>query len=116
MPIVRSPSDTEDEAALGHRGAGDAPGQGVRRARRQAEVEGHEVPADRPDEAGEDHADRQHVGFDDAVAIVAATWVPKIRKATKLKNAAQPSAAMRGDSARVDTTVIELAASWKPLT
>ena len=50
------------------------------------------------------------------LAIVAATTVPKTRKATKLKNAAQ-STARRGDRTRVDTTVaIELAASWKPLT
>ena len=48
--------------------------------------------------------------------MVAATTVPKTRKATKLKNAAQITAS-RGDSTRVDTTVaIELAASWKPLT
>ncbi len=50
------------------------------------------------------------------VAIVAATTVPKIRKAAKLKNAAHTTA-NRGDSTRVDTTVaIEFAASWKPLT
>jgi fructose-specific phosphotransferase system IIC component len=50
------------------------------------------------------------------VAMVAATWVPKIRNATKLKKAAQITA-KRGVSTLVETTVaIELAASWKPLT
>src|SRR5436190_3565720 len=49
------------------------------------------------------------------VAIVAATFVPKIRNATKLKNAAQTTAA-RGVRTRVETTVaMEFAASWKPL-
>src|SRR5258705_1785941 len=47
--------------------------------------------------------------------IVFATCNPKKRKAMKLKNAAQTTAA-RGDSTRVETTVaIEFAASWKPL-
>ena len=47
-------------------------------------------------------------------AMVDATWVPKTRKATKLKKAAQATA-RRGVSTRVDTTVaMELAASWKP--
>ena len=51
-----------------------------------------------------------------SLAMVLATWVPKNRKAMKLKDAAQITA-RRGDSTRVDTTVaIELAASWKPLT
>ena len=51
-----------------------------------------------------------------SLAMVVATWVPKTRKATKLKNAAHATA-RRGESTRVDTTVaIELAASWKPLT
>src|SRR5262245_17407899 len=51
-----------------------------------------------------------------SLAMVAATLVPKTRKATKLKNAAHATA-VRGESTRVDTTVaIELAASWKPLT
>ena len=50
------------------------------------------------------------------VAIVAATNVPKTRKAMKLNTAAHTTA-MRGDSTRVETTVaIELAASWNPLT
>ena len=44
-----------------------------------------------------------------------ATWVPKVKAATKLKKAAQATAAP-GDSTRVETTVaMELAASWKPL-
>src|SRR6266700_2300010 len=43
-----------------------------------------------------------------------ATAVPKVKAATKLKNAAQITA-MRGESTRVETTVaMELAASWKP--
>ena len=43
-----------------------------------------------------------------------ATCVPKIKKATKLKKAAQKTA-IRGERTRVETTVaIELAASWKP--
>src|SRR6266536_3981838 len=47
--------------------------------------------------------------------IVFATRVPKIAKATKLKTAAQMTAA-RGDKTLVETTVaIELAASWNPL-
>src|SRR5262249_31915880 len=47
--------------------------------------------------------------------IVLATCRPKIRNATKLKNAAHTTAC-RGESTRVETTVaIELAASWKPL-
>ena len=47
--------------------------------------------------------------------VVAATFVPKIMKATKLKNAAHTTACC-GESTRVETTVaIELAASWKPL-
>src|SRR5256885_16415245 len=55
-------------------------------------------------------------GMTTPFAIVVATFVPKTRKATKLKNAAHATA-IRGDSTRVDTTVaIELAASWKPLT
>ena len=46
--------------------------------------------------------------------IVLATVVPKTRKATKLKNAAQITA-KRGDRTLVATTVAtELAASWKP--
>ena len=46
--------------------------------------------------------------------MVLATAVPKVKAATKLKNAAQITA-MRGESTRVETTVaIELAASWKP--
>ena len=48
--------------------------------------------------------------------MVLATWVPKNRKAMKLKAAAHTTAS-RGDSTRVDTTVaMELAASWNPLT
>src|SRR5438105_2176850 len=55
-------------------------------------------------------------GMTTPLAMVDATAVPKIRKATKLKKAAHATA-MRGDNTRVDTTVaIELAASWKPLT
>ncbi len=47
--------------------------------------------------------------------IVWATPVPKMRKATKLKNAAQRTA-RRGDRTRVETTVaMELAASCMPL-
>ena len=54
-------------------------------------------------------------GFTTSFAIVAATAVPKIRKAAKLKNAAHATA-WRGERTRVDTTVaIEFAASWKPL-
>src|SRR6266545_6003072 len=46
---------------------------------------------------------------------VFATAVPKVKAATKLKNAAQMTA-LPGDSTRVETTVaIEFAASWKPL-
>jgi hypothetical protein len=49
-------------------------------------------------------------------AIVLATAVPKMRNATKLKNAAHATA-RRGDSTLVETTVaMEFAASWKPLT
>src|SRR5688572_10469736 len=51
-----------------------------------------------------------------SLAMVVATWVPKTRKAAKLKNAAQATAA-RGESTLVETTVaIEFAASWNPLT
>src|SRR5262249_54146844 len=47
--------------------------------------------------------------------ITFATPSPKIRNATKLKNAAHSTATF-GDKTRVDTTVaIEFAASWKPL-
>ena len=54
-------------------------------------------------------------GFTTSFAIVAATFVPKIRKAAKLKNAAHTTACC-GESTRVETTVaIEFAASWKPL-
>src|SRR5947208_9265035 len=46
--------------------------------------------------------------------MVLATAVPKVKAATKLKNAAQITAT-RGESTRVETTVaMELAASWKP--
>src|SRR5438132_7546747 len=46
--------------------------------------------------------------------MVVATATPKPKAATKLKNAAQTTAAL-GVSTRVDTTVaIEFAASWKP--
>src|SRR6266536_3374906 len=49
------------------------------------------------------------------LAMVLATFVPKMRKAMKLKKAAHPTA-RSGVSTRVDTTVaIELAASWNPL-
>ena len=49
-------------------------------------------------------------------AIALATWVPKIRNAAKLKNAAHDHREP-GCQHPVDTTVaIELAASWKPLT
>ena len=48
--------------------------------------------------------------------MVLATFVPKNRKAMKLKVAAHTTAC-RGESTRVDTTVaMELAASWNPLT
>ena len=48
------------------------------------------------------------------LAMVLATAVLKIRKAMKLKTAAQTTAS-RGVRTRVATTVaIELAASWKP--
>src|SRR6185436_1473986 len=48
--------------------------------------------------------------------IVLATWVSKMRKATKLKKAAQITA-WKGRSTRVLTTVaMEFAASWKPFT
>ena len=43
------------------RGAGHAADEGVRRAAREPQIERDEVPTDRPREAGEDHADRQHV-------------------------------------------------------
>ena len=47
--------------------------------------------------------------------MVLATAVPKVKAATKLKNAAQMTA-LPGESTRVETTVaIEFAASWKPL-
>src|SRR5207248_3098998 len=47
--------------------------------------------------------------------MVSATLSGKTRNATKLKNAAQSTAA-RGLSTRVETTVAtELAASWRPL-
>ena len=56
------------------------------------------------------------LGSTTPVAIVAATFVPKTRKAMKL-NAAAHTTAKPGVSTRVATTVaIELAASWKPLT
>ena len=46
--------------------------------------------------------------------MVFATWVPRTKAATKLKNAAQATACC-GESTRVETTVaIEFAASWKP--
>src|SRR4029077_12491552 len=49
------------------------------------------------------------------LAMAADTCIGKTKKATKLKNAAQATAA-RGDSTRVETTVaIELSASGKPL-
>ena len=65
-PIVRSPRrDEHVEAALGDRGAGDSADERVRRARREPEVERDQVPADRADEPGEHHADREHVGVDD---------------------------------------------------
>jgi hypothetical protein len=49
------------------------------------------------------------------VPTVCATWAPKIRKATKLKNAAQATATC-GRSTRVDTMVaMEFAASCRPL-
>jgi hypothetical protein len=51
----------------------------------------------------------------DRLATVLATCDLKIRKARKLKAAAQTTAT-RGVSTRVETTVaMELAASWKPL-
>ena len=56
------------------------------------------------------------LGSTTPVAIVAATFVPKTRKAMKL-NAAAHTTAKPGVSTRVATTVaMELAASWKPLT
>ena len=46
---------------------------------------------------------------------MAATSVPKTKKAAKLKKAAHTTACC-GESTRVETTVaIEFAASWKPL-
>src|SRR5206468_9188140 len=54
-------------------------------------------------------------GSTTSFAIVAATAVPKMRNAAKLKNAAQATAS-RGDNTRVETTVaMEFAASWNPL-
>src|SRR5207253_1101524 len=53
-------------------------------------------------------------GFTMPFPMVVATATPKPKAATKLKKAAQATAA-RGVSTRVDTTVaIEFAASWKP--
>src|SRR6185503_16715297 len=53
-------------------------------------------------------------GSTTSFAIVEATLVPKMRKATKLKNAAHATA-IRGANTRVDTTVaMEFAASWNP--
>src|ERR1035441_5475615 len=47
--------------------------------------------------------------------MVLATAVPKVKAATKLKNAAHRTAT-RGDNTRMETTVaMEFAASWKPL-
>ena len=54
-------------------------------------------------------------GSTTSFAIVAATAVPKMMNAAKLKKAAHATAC-RGESTRVDTTVaIEFAASWNPL-
>src|SRR2546423_6493493 len=54
-------------------------------------------------------------GWTTPLAMADATWVLRIRKAMKLKAAAQTTAS-RGVRTRVATTVaIELAASWKPL-
>ena len=53
-------------------------------------------------------------GFTTPLPMVVATATPKPKAATKLKKAAQATAA-RGVSTRVDTTVaMEFAASWKP--
>src|SRR5438067_38939 len=54
-------------------------------------------------------------GWTTPLAMVAATLVPKMRNAMKLKKAAHRTASL-GVRTRVETTVaIEFAASWKPL-
>ena len=54
-------------------------------------------------------------GCTTSLAMVLATFVLKMRKAAKLKNAAQATAIL-GDRTRVETTVaMEFAASWNPL-
>ena len=69
-----------------------------------------------PEQPGEDHDRRRRRRVDRCPC----RWcwppaVPKTRKATKLKKAAQTTA-WRGERTRVETTVaMELAASWKPL-
>ena len=50
------------KARPGHRATGHAADQRMRRARREAQVERDEVPADGADETGEDHAHREHAG------------------------------------------------------
>ena len=55
-----------DAPAVGRdRGAGDAADERVARARRQPQEPGDEVPGDRPDEPGEDDAQRHRVRVDD---------------------------------------------------
>ena len=53
--LVQPDEDDRAEAGLGHRRAGVAADQRVRRAGRQAVVPGDQVPDDRADQAGEDH-------------------------------------------------------------
>jgi hypothetical protein len=52
------------EAGLGDPSPGEAADEGVRRGGRQAQPPGEEVPGDGPDQPGEDHGLRDHVGID----------------------------------------------------
>ena len=97
----------------GDRRTGDAADQRMARARGDAQVPGDQVPGDRPDQAGEDDLERDHVGVDDSRRDRRGHF-ERDEGAEEVQHRRQDYR-HRGESARVETLVaIEFAVSWKP--
>ena len=101
--------------ALRDRRAGVAADERVRRAGRQAEVPGDQVPDDRAEQAAEDHAERDDVEVDHPLADRLRHGGAEREGGDEVEER-RPDHRLPGESTRVETTVaIEFAASWKPL-
>jgi len=88
------------EARLGHARADQPADQRMRTARRDAEISGDRCHEIAPDQGAEDHLIGDYIRRDDPLPTVLATFRPKTRKATKLKNAAQANGIARRQHAR----------------